>query len=394
MDLRNSQGLRPPIYLKWLYHRIWPSRRASYLADWLDNPNFPLPARIENPVPRNSSLPGLLFLPMTDWHARIQRSQHLAMTFGALGTRCFYLNPHLGREFPQPYLPGAGVRMGAVAPQVLELHVHLPREPVYHHRLLTPGETALLVGAVAKLLKADGGNKLVQFVSFPLWLDLAVRLKEEFGFPIVYDCHDLLSGFRSIAGEIVALEPALMESADLVCFTSQWLLDETAREHPSIRQKSMLVRNAVNPADYPAAAVSKRGGRPTIGYVGSLDFWFDAEAIRQAALLHPEWNFSLIGRVESAPALGLQSLPNVTLEGEIAYRDLPQRMSGFDVAVIPFLKMPLTLATNPLKLYEYLCLGIPVVSTRLPEVSRFKMWCTCRKAAAILRATWNWPWRR
>jgi len=62
---------------------------------------------------------------------------------------------------------------------------------------------------------------------------------------------------------------------------------------------------------------------------------------------------------------------NVALEGEIAYRDLPRRMSNFDVAVIPFLRMPLTMATNPLKLYEYFCLGIPVVSTRLPEIEPF-----------------------
>jgi glycosyltransferase involved in cell wall biosynthesis len=46
-------------------------------------------------------------------------------------------------------------------------------------------------------------------------------------------------------------------------------------------------------------------------------------------------------------------------------------MAAFDVAVIPFLKIPLTLATNPLKLYEYLCLGIPIVSTRLPEIEPF-----------------------
>ena len=61
----------------------------------------------------------------------------------------------------------------------------------------------------------------------------------------------------------------------------------------------------------------------------------------------------------------------LALEGEIPYQDLPRRMSNFDVAVIPFLRMPLTLATNPLKLYEYFCLGIPVVSTRLPEIELF-----------------------
>src|SRR5205823_6017132 len=237
--------------------------------------------------------------------------QHLAMNFGSLGSRCFYVNPHLGREFPHLYRPGADVRIGLVAPRVVEIHMHLPREPVYHHGLLQPGETDRLFRGVDRLVKAAGVKKLIQFVSFPLWSELALRLKREFGFPIVYDCHDLLSGFRDIASGIVAAEPALMEAADLVCFSSQWLLDQ----YPAFAQKSALVRNGVNPADYSSAQPTRRNGKLTIGYVGSLDFWFDVEAIRQAALRHPEWNFSLIGRVESSTTAPLKSLPNVALEG-------------------------------------------------------------------------------
>jgi len=360
-----------PYYLKWFYFQIWPSRRPNCFVDCWNKPSLPLSDEIAERVSRNADRADLLFLPMTDWHTRIQRSQHLAMNFGSLGSRCFYVNPHLGREFPHLYRPGADVRIGLVAPRVVEIHLHLPREPVYHHGLLTPGETDRLFRGVDRLVKAAGVKKLIQFVSFPLWSQLAGRLKSEFGFPIVYDCHDLLSGFRDISDEIIAAEPALMESADLVCFSSQWLLNETARAYPEIGEKSLVVRNAVNPADYSGAAPGERHDKPTIGYVGSLDFWFDVKAIRQAAIRHPEWNFRLIGRVESESIHPLASLPNVALEGEIPYQDLPRRMSNFDVAVIPFLRMPLTLATNPLKLYEYFCLGIPVVSTRLPEIELF-----------------------
>ena len=51
------------------------------------------------PACPNPSRPDLLFYPMTDWHARIQRTQHLVRAFAALGFRCIYINPHLGREF-------------------------------------------------------------------------------------------------------------------------------------------------------------------------------------------------------------------------------------------------------------------------------------------------------
>jgi O-antigen biosynthesis protein len=196
-------------------------------------------------------------------------------------------------------------------------------------------------------------------------------VKRQFGFPIVYDCHDLLGGFAAVSKDILAAEPALFENADLVCFTSQWLLDDAVRQRPAIAGKSLVVRNAVNPLDFSGAGPAAMPVKPTIGYAGSLDFWFDIEAIRQAALLHPDWNFVLIGRVEFARILELKALPNVSFEGEVPYAGLPARMYVFDVAMIPFVRMPLTLATNPLKLYEYLCLGVPIVSTRLPEVEAF-----------------------
>jgi O-antigen biosynthesis protein len=380
VDLEIFKDYLRPYYLKWLYFKIWPERRANYLSEWWNEPHFPLPAKsspkilatLNEQAPQESDRPDLLFLPMTDWHSRIQRTQHLAMRFGSLGTRCYYLNPHLGREFRGPYSRWNDVRAGTVARQVLELHVHLPREPVYHHRMLTRGETGRLFNAVSRLVKAGSGRKAIQLVSFPLWAPLAERLKREFGFPVVYDCHDLLSGFRDISSDIVAAEPALLENADLVCFSSEWLLTEAVRHRPSIRDKSIVVRNGVNLEDFAGIAPKERSGSPTIGYAGSLNFWFDVEAIRKAALRHPEWRFTLIGRVESESIVSLRALPNVVLEGEVPYSEVTRRMAEFDVAVIPFLNIPLTRATNPLKVYEYLCLGIPVVSTRLPEVEPFE----------------------
>src|SRR5438552_12724215 len=237
--------------------------------------------------------------------------------------------------------------------------------------MLTERESLRILKGVERLVAAAGVERLIQFVSFPLWSEAAQRIKREFGFPIVYDCHDLLGGFTAISKDILAAEPALFESADLVCFTSQWLLDKALRERPSLAGKSIVVRNGVNPDDYAAPRPPVSAGALTIGYAGSLDFWFDIEAVRLAATRHPEWNFVLIGRIESARILELKSLPNVSLPGEIPYAELPVRMAAFDVAVIPFVKMPLTLATNPLKLYEYLALGVPIVSTRLPEIEPF-----------------------
>jgi glycosyltransferase involved in cell wall biosynthesis len=371
VGLESVKELLRPYYLKGVYFKLFPQKRHN-LADCWNNPHFSLETPLEILVAPSPGHPDILFLPMTDWRSRIQRTHHLAMNFGALGSRCFYLNPHLGRQFPRPYSRRDRFRLSLVAPQVLELHVHLRREPIYHHRLLTSSETGQIVDGVRRLTAACGGSKMIQFVSFPLWSETALRLKRDFGLPIVYDCHDLLSGFRSISQGIVAAEASLLEGSNLVCFSSQWLLDETLRRHPAIREKSMIVRNAVAPSDFAGVPPPPPGGRPTIGYVGSLDFWFDIEAVRLAATRHPEWNFVLIGRIESEPVGELASLPNVVLVGEVPYAKLPARMAEFDAAIIPFLEIPLTLATNPLKIYEYFSLGLPVAATRLPEIQLFE----------------------
>jgi glycosyltransferase involved in cell wall biosynthesis len=68
----------------------------------------------------------------------------------------------------------------------------------------------------------------------------------------------------------------------------------------------------------------------------------------------------------------LRGLPNVHRLGQKPYALLPAYCRGFDVGIIPFRKSDLTLRANPLKLREYLAAGLPVVSTSLPEVARYR----------------------
>ena len=101
--------------------------------------------------------------------------------------------------------------------------------------------------------------------------------------------------------------------------------------------------------------------------MGALDSWFDVEAIEQSAALHPHCRFILAGRIEFDPIQRLRALPNVELTGEIPYHQVPELLARFQIGLIPFRINPLTLMTNPIKLYEYFSCGLPVVSTPLPE---------------------------
>lgn len=354
-----------PYYLKWFHFRRSPAARPEYFADC-----WRFPPLDHASIPPAGVLPDLLFLPMTDWHTRIQRTQHLARILAAAGHRCFYLNPHLGREFPEPWPFGASRRLRLLQPGVVEIHIRLPREPVFHHRKLTAGESSQVVSALNPLFGSSPG--LVQIVSFPLWGEVAEQLRQTRGFPLVYDCHDVLGGFRQIARELVEAESGLIERSDLAVFSSQNLLESHLEQFPALRDRSILLRNAVDDAWLAQAPEHPvRSGPPVAGYVGALDFWFDIEAIRQAAASHPDWRFVLIGRVEHEAIRALARFPHVEFRGEVPHAGLHRHLAEFDIALIPFLRNELTLGTNPIKVYEYFSHGLPVVSTRLPEMEEF-----------------------
>ncbi|PQP33882.1 glycosyltransferase family 1 protein, partial [Desulfobacteraceae bacterium SEEP-SAG9] len=110
---------------------------------------------------------------------------------------------------------------------------------------------------------------------------------------------------------------------------------------------------------------------PLIGFFGLLNSWIDFDLIYNIALEHPEWNLILIGPSQ----LSIDILPkrkNIHYLGPIDYEELPNYARCFDVALIPFKINELTVSVNPLKLMEYFSLGLPVVSTPLPEVVKHK----------------------
>jgi len=349
-----------PFYLRWIYFPLLPGRKPEAFRACWNHPFERLDSgrRLELPP---SGLPDLIFYPMTDWHGRTQRSRQLAHAFGRLGYRCIYVNPHLGREYETSPLFDRRPRLAQIEANVFELHVRLPREPVFHFRMLRPEENVQLASTLRNLLPSDP-RRVIQLVSFPVWMGVASALRQSAGYPLVYDCHDRLSGFGNVAPDIVAAEADLLRQADLVLFSSEAL----QQAHPGVRAE-LLLRNGVDPEHFQDAQ-SPGDGAPVAGYVGALEDWFDADCLEAAARANSHCRFVLVGRVDHAPISRLQSLANVQFIGEVPYEQLPAICSCFRVGLIPFRLNALTLAANPIKLYEYFSCGMPVVSTALPEV--------------------------
>jgi glycosyltransferase involved in cell wall biosynthesis len=107
--------------------------------------------------------------------------------------------------------------------------------------------------------------------------------------------------------------------------------------------------------------------RPIVGFFGLVSQWVDLGLVGYLSEQFADASFVLIGR-EDVDVGPLAGGPNVHRLGFVPYAELPGYARYFDVGLIPFVLNQLTRAVNPLKLLEYFALGLPVVSTRLPEL--------------------------
>ena len=109
----------------------------------------------------------------------------------------------------------------------------------------------------------------------------------------------------------------------------------------------------------------RRLGGPVIGYAGNLEaVRLDVDLVASIAAERPDWQFVFIGSAQRGePLRAIGHRPNVHLLGVRRYHEARRFIRHFDVAIIPHLDNELTRHMNPLKLYVYFCLGVPIVAT-------------------------------
>ncbi len=189
---------------------------------------------------------------------------------------------------------------------------------------------------------------------------------------IVYYCVDEFTAFTGIAGQLAALEAELIKRADLVIVSADKLLKSKSKHNP----KTVLVRHgvdfehfrkALDPATEIPAEIANLP-KPIIGYFGLMaEDWIDIPLMVEVAKHFKNGSMVLLGKV-TTDLRRLTELPNVHVLGRKPFSSLPAYSKGFDVAINPFPINDVTLSANPLKVREYLAAGLPVVSSRIPEV--------------------------
>ena len=301
-----------------------------------------------------------------DWAARFQRPQQLMAQFASNGHRVFYIVPSSLPEEGQLY------RLTWVAPNIFEVALQREAQAAYYEKVVTPENHQALLHALAALVADMQIRTALSVVHIAYWSPVALSLRAVHGWRVHYDCMDDWDGFPNIGEQLLNEEKALVVQADLVTVSAALLYQKWCAHNP----RCMLVRNAVDfdffrQHCFANDLLSGLVG-PVIGYYGALAQWLDYPLLAALADRRPEWNFILVGDIFVDDLAGLEHKSNVQLLGRKPYAQMPLYLDHFDACLIPFRLYNVTHAVDPVKFYEYISAGKPVISTPLAEMSIYE----------------------
>lgn len=349
------------------------SRRGDFYESVTLLPHIPHPEIeqiLNQPVRQTEKArPDIICFSIIEWSFRYQRPQQLMSQFAADGHRVFYIKPS---RFLSTSSNVNHFSATLIKKNILEIEIPLTKGFDIHQGPVEGENLNHALLSLDDLRRRFNINDAISYIMIPFWHDLAMETKKKWDWRVVYDCMDDWDTFPGINKAVTACERSLSIASDLVVVTARRLFDKLRPYNPN----TLLVRNA---ADFRFYEENCRPNdllhnmvTPIIGYFGAIADWFDIELMVEVARLRPQYTFILVGGIFDVDISELRALSNVRLPGQKPYEAMPQYLYHFDVCLIPFKINPVTEATDPVKLYEYLSGGKPVVSVRLPELEDYK----------------------
>ena len=223
----------------------------------------------------------------------------------------------------------------------------------------------LRLRALRHTLRANNVAPAIFYVWRP---DYQVALEGEVSAPIVYHSYDRYEHYTGAGEHARALEERLVRQAALCIAASTELGDHLGALGA---RDVMVLRHGVDhdvfrPATRVHPLLCDIPG-PRLGFVSSFRDAVDVSALRHVAMQRPDWSLVLIGPAVFATSAKHEAfeelcrLPNVHHVGRRPRAEIPAWICGFDVALACYDVMTWAPYIQPLKMYEYLACGVPVV---------------------------------
>jgi glycosyltransferase involved in cell wall biosynthesis len=249
--------------------------------------------------------------------------------------------------------------------------------PLKHHWLIVRWFNQVILSrsicVFIKRIQASGrAHNPIVWSYHPYALELMPKDGKKW--PVIYHCVDDLSAVPGVDGKAFnQAEEAFLKHVDVVFTTSTALYEKCRPFSDNVYNFSNVVdfehfSQKVDPSKMPLDLQSI--SHPRIIYAGVLsDFKIDFELLFEVIKLSPQWQFIFIGEERegqfNSVIAKLKLQPNVHFLGYRKYADLPKYLASMDVAILPTLINSYTKSMFPMKYYEYISAGLPVVSTPL-----------------------------
>jgi glycosyltransferase involved in cell wall biosynthesis len=248
--------------------------------------------------------------------------------------------------------------------------------PLHSRALVRALNARLLRAQVGRAARRAGLRRPVLWGYVPQAESLVPVLDPEL---VVYHCvDDIAAQERVDSASFAAAEARLLAQADLVLASAPGLAQRLRGQTrapvalmPNVADTELFAA-ALDPGPIDPALAALPA--PRIVFCGAVAAAkLDLELIAGLARARPDWSVALVGPVglgdPHTDVSGLRALANVHLLGPRAYRELPDVLRGADAGLIPYTLNRLTASVFPMKVYEYLAAGLPVVSTPLPSLA-------------------------
>lgn len=330
----------------------------------------------------------IILFSTADWYSKYwTNKQHVALRLAARGNRVLYVET-VGLRSPGLNVPDAkriAARLKRGLSPITAISENLWRlspltVPFGRRSIIVERFNQLqLTMRIKKWMSTNGIVAPLVWTYHPFMLEAAGSIKPS---RVIYHCADDLAAMPGVDRQsFEQAERRLLLRAD-VTFTTSYCLQERCAAVAGSR--SHYLGNVADIAHFAAARLPQalpaefdKIPGPRLGYAGALsDFKVDFDLLTAIAERRPDWQLVLIGderHGQADPRLArLARRSNVHLLGWRPYQDLPRYMAALDVALLPQLLNDYTRAMFPMKFFEYLAAGLPIVSTPLDAIRDYR----------------------
>lgn len=323
----------------------------------------------------------IICLSTQDWQGLWTRKQRFTQMFARNGNRVLYIETPvhllgldvLPRDLTRFFRFLKGPRQIEANLHVATLPILLPFFQMSH--AINYANHFIVRAMLRRWIKTLGLRNPLLWIYTPFSESLVDGLPNS---GVVYECVDEFRAARGFVRSSVvgAMEDSLLKRVSVCVVTQESLLPRRA----ALCAKTFCVPNGADTDLFRAVAEDssvppeaiERIPHPRLCFVGHIMYWVDMKLLRYVADRRPEWNIVLIGPVHpSADASQVKGAKNIHALGRQAQADIPKLLKGVDVCLNAYKADDVATHASPLKLYEYLAAGKPVVSTEMPEARKF-----------------------